>query len=362
MNIRKILITGLVLTGLCGIGKAQQTRILTADKHNEYGLVYRLPRTALRIDVTATRTIRKAGPFYQYAKKYIGTDKVIRADAEEWVLNSVTVTPYGVTEQETEYLMQLKPGAMTYLCVGPDGMLAAINKEVSLPPQPSVSEMTGPSAESDLGMNKYLQYVNDEFIASQSSAKKAQMLAENIMEVREAKVALSRGTAETMPTDGRQLELMLKSLADQEASMTAAFSGLEETATFSSTYTFMPEEDGRKVIFRLSDFSGFVDSDDLSGDPVYIAVEVTREGELPVDAKGEEKKLPKDAVMYNIPGAARISVSFKGRNYFQKEIDFAQFGVKFGLNPTLFSDKKARSYAIFDTVTGAVREIGEVEN
>lgn len=349
--------------GVYGQGFAQQTRILTADKHNEYGLVYRLPQTALRIEVSATRTIRKAGPFYQYAKKYIGTDKVIKADAEEWVLNSVTVTPYGVTDQETEYLMQLKPGALTYICVDGDGMLAAINKEVAAPPLKGAASTTdGNTASSALDMNKYLQYVNDEFIASQSSAKKAQMLAENIMEVRDAKVSLSRGTAETMPTDGRQLELMLKSLADQEASMTAAFTGLEETRTFSSSYTFMPDEEGKKVLFRLSDFSGFVEADDLSGDPVYIAVEVTREGELPVDAKGEEKKLPKDAVMYNIPGAAKITVSYKGRNYYQQELDFAQFGVKFGLNPTLFSDKKARSYAVFDPVTGAVKEIGEVEN
>ena len=40
-------------------------------------------------------------------------------------------------------------------------------------------------------------------------------------------------------------------------------------------------------------------------------------------------------------------------------MDFAQFGIKFGLAPTLFSDKKAPSFAVFDPATGAVREIGE---
>ena len=55
----------------------------------------------------------------------------------------------------------------------------------------------------------------------------------------------------------------------------------------------------------MSDFAGFVDADDYSGDPVYVDVTVTSEGELPVDDKGEEKKLPKDAVIYNVPGAAR---------------------------------------------------------
>ena len=50
---------------------AQQTQTLTADKHNEYGLVYKLPITTIRFDVTARQTVSHAGPFYQYAKKYI---------------------------------------------------------------------------------------------------------------------------------------------------------------------------------------------------------------------------------------------------------------------------------------------------
>ena len=344
-----------------GAASAQQTRLLTADKHNEYGLVYTLPQTALEIEVTATRTVEKAGPYFQYAKKYIGTDNVVKADSEKWTITGVKVTPYGVADDEEEYLMQLKPGALTYICVGDDSMLAAINKDLKQAadrPARKVREKREGKDE-PLDMKEYLQYVNEDFIASQSSAKQAQMLAENMMEIREAKVALTRGTAETMPTDGRQLELMLNSLARQEAAMTAAFCGTTQTETFTNRYTFVPAEDGRNILFRMSDFAGFVDADDLSGDPVYLTVEVTRRGELPVDSKGEEKKLPKDAVMYNIPGAARISISTLGRTLFEEEFDFAQFGVKFGLTPSLFSNKKERSYAIFDTVTGALKEIGE---
>ena len=86
---------------------------------------------------------------------------------------------------------------------------------------------------------------------------------------------------------------------------------------------------------------------------------MTREGELPVDAKGEEKKLPKDAVIYNIPGAAKVTLSLAGRTLWSEEVDCAQFGVQFGLQPSLFSDKKARSFATFDPATGALRQIGE---
>lgn len=51
---------------------AQQTKMLTADKHNEYGLVYSLPVTALEITVTAVKETCIAGPYAKYAKKISG--------------------------------------------------------------------------------------------------------------------------------------------------------------------------------------------------------------------------------------------------------------------------------------------------
>ncbi len=338
---------------------AQQTKILTADKHNEYGLIYSLPITELKIEVTATKTVRKAGPYWKYAKKYIGTDKVVREDGEEWVINNVSVTPYGVADPENRYLMQLKSGATTYICVDDDGMLLSINAETPAPVKaPAKASKTSQKIFSG---KEYLQYVGEDFIASQSSAKQAQLLAESLMEVRDAKVSLTRGTAESMPTDGHQLELMLASLADQEAALTAAFAGTESVSTEKRTFTYRPEKEGRKVLFRLSDFSGFTDANDYSGSPVYIEINDVRMASLPVDDSGKEKKLPKDAVMYALPGTAKVSISASGTKFYSEEISIAQFGTVFGLSPSLFTSKKEPSYATFDSATGALREIGEVK-
>lgn len=357
MSIIKSLLFSVI--SLCALSvPAQQTRILNADKHNEYGLVYTLPVTSVRFDVTARQTVRKAGPYYQYAKKFIGSDNVIKEDAEIWEIISVKATPFGIPDTENKYLMQLKPGALTYICVDDNGMLLAINKEVT---SPRLEEAEGETEfKGGVNVRAFLQYMNEDFIASQSSARQAQTLSENLMEVREAKIALTRGTAETMPTDGRQLELMLKSLEDQEKLMTAAFMGSEESRTVTRSFTFTPDEEGRFVLFRMSDFAGFVEPDDYSGDPVYINVKATREAELPVDAKGETKKIPKDAVIYNIPGAVMMSLELNGKSLWKKEVECSQLGMTFGLLPSMFSDKKGRSFATFNPATGALTEIGEV--
>lgn len=352
----------LAATAIFAVGfpvSAQQTKLLAADKHNDYGLVYTLPRTSLKITVSATKEVRKAGPYYQYAKKYMGTDDVVKNDAEIWTINSVEVVPFGKPDKNNRYLMQLKPGSTTFIGVDADGMLLSINVNPELTAIREAVVSSTPDGDK-IADKEYLRYVDEDFIASQSQAKQAQMLAESLMEIRDAKISLTRGTADQMPTDGRQLELMLNSLSHQEAAITAAFLGNISRETVVREYTYTPEENANDILFRMSGFAGFVDPDDYSGDPVTIKVEVTDRGDVPTDAKGEPKKLPKDAIAYTVPGAAKFTISHKGMDLFSGEFEIAQFGVTFGLMPALFSDKKAPSYAIFDPTTGALKEIGTV--
>lgn len=353
---RKIIFMLACLVGSSAM--AQSTKVLTAEKSNDYGLVYSLPTTALEIEVTASHQVGKKGPFYLYAKKSIGTDKAIAEDYEKWVITDVKVRPYGVSDASTQYLMQLRPGTLTSITVDSNGMLLAINKDVK-PQSSAPSNNTGiqekviwPTG------NEYLDFVDEDFVASKSSAKQAQLLAESLMEVREAKLALTRGTADAMPADGKQMELMLASLGQQEAALNAAFTGSVTSENVVRKFTFIPEGDSKQILFRMSDFAGFVDADDLSGDPVYIQIETLNEASIPVDAKGEPKKLPKNAVIYNIPGSAQVTISSMDKILYDKEIQMSQLGMTFGLDPVLFTDKKEPSFAVFDPVTGALLEIG----
>lgn len=352
---RKLFTIGCLLSvSLCW---SQATKVLTAEKSNDYGLVYSLPTTAFEVVVTASHTIAKKGPFYPYAKKSVGAQHAVSEDSEKWEIIDVKVRPYGVPDSETQYVMQLRPGALTSITVDENGMLLAINKDVDLPmKETSMKKLPFEKVKWPSG-NEYLQFVDEDFVASNSSSKQAQLLAESLMEVRESKLALTRGTADSMPADGKQMELMLASLGEQESALMAAFTGTITTENVTRKFSYVPESEGKHILFRMSDFAGFVDADDLSGDPVYLQVQSVNQAQLPVDAKGEPKKLPKNAVIYNIPGSAMVTISSLGKKLYEKELQMSQFGMPFGLDPTLFSDKKEPSYAIFDSVTGALLEI-----
>lgn len=337
---------------------AQQTKLLTAEKHNEYGLVYTLPLTSFKVDIVAVKENKIAGPYSKYSKIFTKDANVISKNEVSWYIESVYITPFGTPDSENRYLMQLKPGAFTSICVGDDGMLVAINKEVNIP----VSEtLTVTQLEGDpLDGKEYLEFVNEDFIAAQSSYKQAQLLAEEIMEIRDAKISLTRGTAETMPTDGRQLEIMLEQLERQEKALMNAFTGSSWKERVVRSFTFTPEKEGKTAICKLNPTSGVVSTTE-NGDPVYITVSNVVEAEIPLDSKGEAKKLPKDAVMYCIPGSADISVSLKGNTLSQATFNISQFGMLFGLNPSIFTDKKEPSYAIFNPATGALEDLGTLK-
>ena len=64
---------------------------------------------------------------------------------------------------------------------------------------------------------------------------------------------------------------------------------------------------------------------------------------------------------YTIPGTAQVSIDYEGRRIASKELNLAQLGVTFGLDPALFTDKKAPSMVRFDPSTGAILLLGPAE-
>ena len=260
---------------------------------------------------------------------------------------------YGVADPDESYVLQVKPGSSVSISVADDGMLLGINTDAEPPYRPTAYKPALPK-ENTKPIDEYLKFVDEDFLACQSTYKQAEMLAAALMEIREARISLTRGTAETMPTDGRQLELMLASLQDQEDAIKRAFTGETIIDSYTRSYLVMPEEEGEQIVFRFSEFDGFVEADDLSGEPVNMDLRIVSEPETPLDVKGEPKKLPKDAVVYNIPATARVTLTHDGRKMAQKDYGFGQFGTTFGLQPTLFSDKKEPYRATFIPADGAL--------
>ncbi len=341
-----------------GVASAQETKRLTAEKHNEYGIIYSLPITHLDLEVVATKTIRKAGPYHQYAEKYLGLSNAITQDSETWEITSVRAIPYGMPDPNEQYLMQFKPGSNGYIVVDERGLLLSINTEpdidVEIPAKPVKK------AKSPLDNNEYAHLFTEEMLMSASNAKMAEIAAKQLYRIRESRFNLVTGDVDELPADGESYRLILQQLDEQAAALTALFMGTTQTESAVHHIDYVPEaETTNEVVFRISDLNGIVDAGNLSGAPIYLTLKITDEGKLPTDHKGNIKKMPKDAVAYAIPGEAEVTISNGKQTLFQERILIAQFGVIFGLDPTLFTDKKKPSCATFYPHTGGLQQVGE---
>ena len=84
--------------------------------------------------------------------------------------------------------------------------------------------------------------MNEETLAAGSTAKMAELIAQDIYEIRESRNLLVRGQADNMPKDGEQLRLMLNQLDKQDQAMTSLFIGITEKDTTEHTITVIPDK------------------------------------------------------------------------------------------------------------------------
>lgn len=341
---------------------AQQVSKLSATKANDYGIVYSLPQTALRITLEAEGTVKTPGEFYQYAARYLGPQAAKTAIAKAsstWELTSASITPVGVPQTSGEtWLMQFKSGASAFLIVNEQGLPLALGTEIDPAEDTDIPEMKRHTFNPVDGTAARYAMTED-MVQSSSMAKRAAMAAAQIMELRRSRQDYLTGQADQMP-DGTALKIILDNINAQEEALTAMFLGTERKRTETTVVTVTPgaESEQGRVIARLNAVKGFVSADDLSGAPVYLNIDVTDRGKMPVNEKGETKKFPKNGIVYRIPGAAQASVDFNGRTFCSRAVALAQAGVVFGLDPAIFTDKKSPAYVIFDPTTGGIRELG----
>ncbi len=340
---------------------AQKTTKLTATKDNEYGLIYTLPLTEFEVTVAAEKTVRTPGEFAAYAEKYLG-DKPILNASTSYSITGVVVNPIAYADDEQRYLITLKGTGAPSVIVNDNNFPISINDEeyspdLSLTPLPQAVE----PEPTILERPEAKRAVTPEMIQSKSSAKRAQLAAAKIYELRTVRNEIISGQADGMPSDGAAMKLALDQISLQEEALTAMFLGTVQKSVEVSTISVPVPAEGepsRTIFARLSQSRGIVSPDDLSGAPIYISITPATVAEMPMSEKGTPKTFPKGGVAYRIPGTANVSVTYDGKTLFDQEFDVAQYGVVFGLDPTLFTSKKSPSYLHFNPLTGAIRELG----
>lgn len=348
----------IIATGLLMATSAYaQTEVITGVTHGkDYGVVYALPKTQLEIEIQANKVNYTPGEFSKYADRYLRLTNVSAEPEEFWELTSVKVKPVGVPNNNATYFVKLKDKTVAPLIeLTEDGIVKSINvpytkEKVAKPAS------TAPTFQKKANPRDFL---TEEILMANSTAKMAELVAKEIYNIRESKNALLRGQADNMPSDGAQLKIMLDNLNLQEEAMTEMFSGTRDKEEKTFTILLTPEKEmNNEIAFRFSKKLGVVDDNDLAGVPYYINLKDLKSVTIPQDDGKKKKEL--EGIAYNVPGKAMVTLTDGKKKLYENEISVTQFGIIEYLAPVLFN-KNATIKVYFDPTTGGLLKVDRGE-
>ncbi|MBR1801354.1 MAG: DUF4831 family protein [Bacteroidaceae bacterium] len=323
------------------------------------GVNYFLPKTVFEVVLTAEKAVTKPGEFAAYADRYLRLKDVPTVESTQWTLKSLSLMPYGVPDSTKAYSIKLRAKTSAPLVsLTDDGLLIGINAEVSPEPAPALPQRV-PAPKALNGRD----YMTHDILSAGSTAKMAQLTAEEIYDIRDSRNALVRGEADNTPKDGAQLKLMLDNLDQQSAALESLFKGQTLTSTEVVSFDYEPsatiEEGGtRQLLCRFSRRLGLVAIDDLSGEPIWITVKPL--GSLPpaVNDPDVTKKKAKleQGVYVNQPRRAQVTISTASQTLLTTELPIAQLGTTEVLSDALFNKKLETRVALYQH-TGSVKTI-----
>ena len=314
------------------------------------GVNYALPATGLRADVTVKKVTFTPGEYAKYAERYLNIQNTGTQPQTTYAIEAINISQYGEPDTLKYYTVKMKDKSVAPMVqLTESGILVSINKNVDIPqPQPLARKSTNHKLDSR-------KYFTSEMLAASSVAKMAELAAQEIMDIRESKNSIRRGTVESMPKDGASLNILLSELNAQEDALLQLFIGYSDTLTYAETYSIMPDKDIDKcVFFRFSSKLGLLDDDDLAGSPYYISI--TDQHTVPLPTESEAKKRKINGIVYNMPGMANVKLFTPSATIYEKDLPFAQFGTIDVLANTLFG-KESTTTVTLNPITGGLVKI-----
>lgn len=311
---------------------------------------YMLPRTAIDIYVTVEKTVYKPGEFCDYAERFFKTKKISGSKHTEYAITGIRFNPVGVPDTTKMFSINTEgKNNINSIELSENGILLAINDDAI-----EVKDFEAFEPHPARVLPNPHDYMTQDILASGNKMKMAELIAEEIYDIRDSRNQITRGQADYMPKDGEQLRLMLKKMDLQEEALLSMFEGTTVKDTSEVVFRCIPKGEMKNhLIFRFSKHYGITDADDLSGEPYYITVNDLQT----VPAKDIDEKTAKRTIVYaNLPGKIKISLSNRNRELAKFELYAAQYGILNPMTNELFN-KKVTTSVVLNPTTGSIDSI-----
>ena len=323
------------------------------------GAVYFLPKTAVNITIQVEKTTYTPGDFCLYAERFLRIKDVSPIPDVSYRITAIRQEAVAVADTAKRYAVKFDARtSAANIRLSDNGILLGINTDDEVKDRSLLKNQSHTShLSTPVSLPNPRQYMNEETLTAGSTAKMAELTAQDIYEIRESRSLLVRGQADNMPKDGEQLRLMLNQLDVQDRALTSLFTGVLIKDTIEQVFTIVPENNiNHEVLFRFSQKLGLVDKDDLAGVPYYINIENLRTVPLPESVDPKKKLKPVSGIFVNVPGRLRSSVSDSQAVLISNDFPAGQFGNVELLSGALFN-KHYTTHLWLNPISGAIERL-----
>ncbi len=337
-------------------------------------IIYSLPKTAIDIKIETEEVLNQKGPFYEYTKKYFGTDDVIKTDQTEYKISKITFGTTPLPNPDNIYAIIIDNPQSGIINLTEEGFIAGINLTDF-----QINKFESKQEEFDFSTSKndkmsyadlsvwsvreakydtlYREVFQDSVIVREPIIKKkmvyksldkqAEELANQIFLLRDDRLSLLKGESdgEKIP-EGSALKIMIDELNKLEKEYMNLFLGKKGKISRLYNFRYIPSEDNdivEKVLFRFSKKYGILPANDSKGTAVVLHLipennssNIKKFEENRNIQKSNEKEL-KNGIIYRIPDIALAEIRFNNKIVARKRITINQFGVLNSLPVQIFN-------------------------
>ena len=273
------------------------------------GVIYALPKTVVRVKLTARAVVSTAGPFFKYSTRCLNLSDVVTENSTRWSLVSAEVSTVGVPDYSQRFKVSVSDvSLMPAISLSDCGVLLSVNGE---------SDYATPAESATAVVPAYANFddvqVPHSVIARTSTAAMAEECANVIYALRDSRIDLISGDKNVSLPDAGAYKRALSEIDRQEAQLVSLFAGRRDTVFVERFVDIYPDENGSSnvVPVRFSESTGFVEATDLSGKPVYVDLEYADVQALNAfpDGSKQRKAAPVDGLRYYVPAVLLVRVS-----------------------------------------------------
>ncbi|MBQ7575682.1 MAG: DUF4831 family protein [Bacteroidales bacterium] len=344
---KSYIITAAIAAMMLGISPALSAQTAA---NPEGTMIYALPKTTLTLKVTAEKETFLAGPYAQYARKYLGNDARTE-DAVTYSVKSIDMVPYIEADLDNTYTVSLSAkdaSSSGFVKMCSQGIIALSDSYTGkedawrFPSLASNDRFNGKEGSGNLTTSTTTLYrtektadgfrrvaVQQSEVVEKSLEKKAAEAAQTIFSLRKSRIQIITGDTDAT-FSGEALKAAIDEITRLEEEYLTLFYGITERSLQTMQFDVTPDAANSRqmyVAFRISDTEGLLPSDNLAGRPVVLQITGAKAKEAQIsDAAGRKAAGTRKQIYYRIPATSTVRILDGEEMLLQSRVPVYQLG------------------------------------